>query len=186
MNARPEKWRNDTLIRARVEAVKQFRLKSKKGQTKETAKTPYLFAEIRQPATDFVVVPQHTSERRKYIPLGFFSPRYIVHNSCTAIPNATRYHFGVLSSAMFMAWVRRICGRIKSDFRFSTNLVYNNFPWPETPPAKQAVVVASKAQAVLDARAAFPESSLADLYDPLTMPAKLTKAHGELDRAVDA
>ena len=197
-------------IKQRVEAVRDFRLASKKPPTRAKATTPMLFAEIRQPKTRFMVVPQHTSETRKYVPFGYFKADTIVHNSCSAIPEATFFHFGVLSSDIHMAWVRQVCGRIKSDFRYSTRLVYNNFPWPESATDKQLAVVEAKAQAVLAARAEFmnvgddvrslisksknqrlvtssptKSSTLADLYDPLSMPPELVKAHAELDRAVE-
>lgn len=134
-----------------------------------------------------MLIPRHSSERRDYIPFGFFDTEFIVHDSCTALPDATPYHFGVLHSAMHMAWVKQVCGRLKSDFRYSAKLVYNNFPWPDpekmTAKQKQAVEIA--AQAVLDTRKNHPDATLADLYDPLTMPADLAKAHAALDRAVD-
>lgn len=176
-------------IKQRVEAVRDFRLASKKPPTRAKATTPSVFAEIRQPKTRFMVVPQHTSETRKYVPFGYFKADYIVHNSCSAIPEATLFHFGVLSSLIHMAWVRQVCGRIKSDFRYSTRLVYNNYPWPESATDKQRATVEEKAQAVLDARKPHlpPHgmSTLADLYDPLSMPPELVKAHAELDRAVE-
>ena len=118
--------------------------------------------------------------------MGFFTKEDIVHNSCSTLQNATLYHFGVLTSAMHMAWMRQVCGRLKSDYRYSNQLVYNNFPWPEQPTPAQVARVERGAQAVLDARAAFPTSTLADLYDPLTMPRPLLDAHKRLDAAVDA
>ncbi len=117
--------------------------------------------------------------------MGFFSPEFIVSDSCTALPDARLFHFGVLISIMHMTWVNYVCGRLESRFRYSNDIVYNNFPWPESPSEKNIKLVEEKAQAVLDARNEFPDSSLADLYDPLTMPPKLVKAHDELDRAVD-
>jgi len=172
-------------IKQRVEAVREFRLASKKGPTREMANQPALFAEIRQPKSRFLVVPQHTSQTRRYVLFGYFSPNHIVHNSCSAVPGASLFHFGVLSSEMHMAWVRTVCGRIKSDYRYSTNLVYNNYPWPPVTRDTQRAAVEAAAQAVLDARAQFPTATLADLYDPLTMPKALLEAHQELDRAVD-
>ena len=169
----------------RIENVKSFRLLSTKSATKKLASTPGLFAEIRQPKTNYIIVPLHTSENRAYIPLGFFSPEFIVGNSCTAIPNATIFHFGILSSAMHMSWVKNICGRIKSDFRYSNDIVYNNYPWPDNPNDKQVKAIETAAQNVLDTRLQFPNSSLADLYDSLTMPPTLVKAHNDLDKAVD-
>lgn len=181
----PNKYRHISGIIDRVKAVRDFRLKSKKTQTREKAAEPMLFAEIRQPTTNFIVVPQHSSENRKYIPFGFFRPEYILHNSCSAISNATLYHFGIISSEMHMVWVRCTCGRIKSDYRYSTKLVYNNFPWPQAATDLQKKTIELAAQTVLDTRLKCPDSTLADLYDPLTMPVELTKAHEKLDRAVD-
>jgi len=201
-------------IRERVQAVRDFRMASKKEPTRRKADEPSLFAEIRQPKSRYIVIPRHSSENRRYIPFGYFEPEVILHDSCSCIPDATLYHFGVLSSSMHMAWVRQVAGRLKSDYRYSNKLVYNNFPWPESLTEKQKQTVEEKAQAVLDVRASFvapasrrlaqdaggtpallPEhaggtpalqSTLADLYDPLTMPPALVKAHAELDRAVDA
>jgi hypothetical protein len=174
-------------IRRRVEAVRKFRLASRKEATRAKAGAPAVFAEIRQPAGRFVVIPQHTSQARQYVPLGYFDSRFIVHNSCTAVPGATRFHFGVLSSAMHMAWVRVVGGRIKSDYRYSIQLVYNNYPWPQAPTAKQRRAVEAAAQTVLDARAALLQTgtTLAALYDPPSMRPKLAAAHAALDRAVD-
>ena len=146
----------------------------------------YLFGEIRQPETDYVIIPLHSSEHRKFVPIGYFSKENILHNSCSAVPNATLYHFGVLTSTMHMAWMRAVCGRLKSDYRYSNNLVYNNYPFPEAVSEKQQAKVEEKAQAVLSVRDLFPSSTLADLYDPLAMPKELLKAHRELDEAVDA
>jgi hypothetical protein len=171
-------------VKSRIQACKDFRLASKKASTREAGKTPSLFMEIRQPHKTYILIPLHTSETRAYIPFGYFTPKTIVHNSCTAIPNATLYHFGVLSSAMHLAWVKQVCGRLKSDFRYSNKLVYNNYPWP-TPSASQREKIEYAAQAVLDARENYPTSTLADLYDPLTMPPPLVKAHTALDAAVD-
>jgi hypothetical protein len=144
-----------------------------------------LFGEIRNFGDAFVVVPRVSSENRKYIPMGFFDKNSIVSDTCMAIPNATPYHFGILESEMHMTWVRHVCGRLKSDFRYSKDIVYNNFPWPENPSEEKTKAVEKCAQEVLDVRAKYPTSSLADLYDPLTMPADLVKAHQNLDKAVD-
>lgn len=169
----------------RIEKIKEFRIQSSKQSTRELADFPTLFAEIRQPTNKFILIPLHTSENRKYIPFGFFTPDSIVGNSCMALQNAALFHFGILSSEMHMLWIKYICGRIKSDFRYSNDIAYNNFPWPENPTDKQKEAIEKAAQKVLDVRAQFPESSLADLYDPLTMPPVLVKAHQELDKAVD-
>jgi len=131
VDAPPEDILNIMGIRERVEAVRAFRLASKKEPTRKKADVPALFAEIRQPKSRYIVIPRHSSEHRKYVPFGYFEPMTIVHDSCTALPDASLYHFGVLSSSMHMAWMRQICGRIKSDYRYSSGLVYNNFPWPD-------------------------------------------------------
>jgi hypothetical protein len=173
------------LVLKRVNNIKEFRLKSTKASVQKQANTPAIFSEIRQPKSNYILLPRHSSENRKYIPMGFFSPEFIVSDSCTALPDARLFHFGVLISIMHMTWVNYVCGRLESRFRYSNDIVYNNFPWPESPSEKNIKLVEEKAQAVLDARNEFPDSSLADLYDPLTMPPKLVKAHDELDRAVD-
>lgn len=169
----------------RVESVKQFRLKSTKAATVKWAQMPTLFTENRQPTTNYVLIPRHSSENRKYIPFGFFSKDCIVADSCNSIPKASKYHFGILVSDMHNVWIKYVCGRIKSDYRYSNDIVYNNFPWPDNPTDKQKEAVEKAAQGVLDARAQFPDSSLADLYDPNTMPPVLVKAHQALDKAVD-
>ena len=173
------------LVLERVERVKAFRLASKKAPTREAAKTATLFSEIRQPSSNYILIPRHSSENRTYVPFGFFDSNYIVSDSCNCIPNATLYHFGVLTSLMHMDWMRYVCGRLESRYRYSNSLVYNNFPWPQEITPAQKKDIQEKAQAVLDARAQFPASTLADLYDPLTMPPVLIKAHEALDKAVD-
>jgi hypothetical protein len=185
VDAPPADIRNIPGLRQRVEAVREFRLASKKEPTRKMAELPSIFAEIRQPNRRFMVIPQHTSETRKYMPFGYFQPIHIIHNSCSAVPSATLYHFGVLSSAMHMAWVHHVCGRLESRYRYSTRLVYNNYPWPTEPTPKQKDAVEEAAQGVLDARKQFPLATLADLYDPLAMPPSLVKAHAKLDRAVE-
>ena len=151
----------------RAELVKKFRLESKAPSTQKFAATPTLFRDRNHPES-FIVVPRVSSENRKYIPMGFFDLNSIVSDTCMSIPNGTLYHFGILMSVMHMAWVRTVCGRLKSDYRYSKDIVYNNFPWPETPTDKQIKLIEDKAQKVLDVRAEFPDSSLADLYNPLT------------------
>ena len=184
-DANPTEWRGLAQITRRVRDVREFRLKSKKLPTVKLAEFPYLFAEIRQPVSDYVIIPLHSSESRKYVPIGFLPSSVIYNNSCAGIPNATLFHFAVLTSLMHNAWMRQVCGRLESRYRYSNNLVYNNFPWPENPSEKQIAVIETAAERVLDARSEFPNSSLADLYDPLTMPPALVKAHNDLDRAVD-
>jgi hypothetical protein len=184
-DAKPDELRLLPQVMERIELVRKFRASSKKEQTRELAKTPTLFGEPRQPESDFLLIPCTTSENRYYIPISFFTKDYIVHNSCIALPSAKIYHFGILTSLMHMTWTRYVCGRLESRFRYSNTIVYNNFPWPENATDKQIKTVEEKAQNVLDSRKEFPNSSLADLYDPLTMPPVLVKAHQELDRAVD-
>jgi type I restriction-modification system DNA methylase subunit len=197
---------NLPLILERIKAVQTHRAKSNRKATQTLADFPTLFGEERQPKAQYILIPRHSSENRKYIPMGIFSPSVIVSDSCLSIDGASLYHFGILQSSMHMAWVKVTCGRIKSDFRYSNEVVYNNFPWPENPSEKQIKAIESAAQKVLDVRAEFMTqppappltkgrgaeggegskgASLADLYDPLTMPPKLVKAHNELDKAVD-
>lgn len=183
-NIEPNELKKLKFVLDRVNAVKKIREKSSRPQL---AEKPNLFAQITQPKNlDYILIPRHSSENRKFIPIGFFNSKNIASDSCLIIPNGTLFHFGILTSTMHMAWVKTTCGRLESRFRYSKDIVYNNFPWPENPTDKQIKAIEEKAQAVLDARAAFPDSSLADLYDPLTMPPALVKAHNELDKAVDA
>ncbi len=169
----------------RVAAVKKFRLASISAGTRKLADTPTRFHVENMPKRRFIVIPSVSSERRRYIPIGFVTPETIISNLCLVNTDVTVFHFGVLTSTMHMAWVRQIGGRLKSDYRYSASLVYNNYPWPMEATDAQKAGVETKAQAVLDARALFPDASLADLYDPNTMPPALTKAHAELDRAVE-
>ena len=174
-------------LQERIEAVQDFRLSSNRQVTRELASLPYRFAFISHKETSYLLVPSVSSERRTYIPMGFLPADTIASNLCLIIPDAQIYHFGVLTSAMHMAWVHQVCGRLKSDYRYSAKLVYNNFPWPENLTAKQRGEVEKKAQAVLNVRQKHFDggATLADLYDPLYTPADLLKAHQELDRAVD-
>jgi len=185
VDAEPNELKQMPHLLNRIGSVKQMRLKSTKMATVKWANQPTLFTENRQPKSDYILIPSHSSENRNYIPFGFRTKDDILNNSCLSVPNATFYHFGILTSAMHMSWVRTVCGRIKSDFRYSNEIVYNNYPWPENPSEKQITAIETAAQKVLDVRLAFPNSSLADLYNPLTMPPVLTKAHQELDKAVD-
>ena len=173
-------------IRERVKNVRDYRLNSKRKATRNLAETPYLFGEIRQPDSGkYILIPLHSSEHRKYIPMAFLSHDNIVNNSCSIVKNATLYHFGILTSSMHMAWVRQICGRIKSDYRYSNNLVYNNFPFPKNATPKQISIVETQVKNVLKIRNVFKDSSLADLYDPIYMNKNLISAHKKLDRAVE-
>jgi len=180
----PSEIRKYPEVLNRIENVKKMRLESSFAPTRELANFPTLFRDTQNPK-HFIVIPATTSERRKYIPFGFFDENYIPLNSVYIIPNGTLYNFGVLMSSMHMAWVKYTCGRLKSDYRYSKDLVYNNYPWATEPSEKNKKKVEEKAQKVLDVRAEFTNSSLADLYDPLTMPPKLVKVHQELDKAVD-
>jgi type II restriction/modification system DNA methylase subunit YeeA len=184
VDVEPSEIKKMPLILERIELVKKFRSESVAASTREY-KFHNLFRQVTQPKSDFLLIPRTTSENRGYIPIGFFTKDYIVSDTCQSIPDAKLYHFGILTSVMHMAWVKYICGRLKSDYRYSKDIVYNNYPWPENPTAKQIKTIEEKAQKVLDARAQFPNSSLADLYDPLAMPPVLVKAHNELDKAVD-
>ena len=185
-DAKPDELRRLPLVMQRVQAVKAFRLESKRQATNDLAATPTQFAFVSHPDSHYLLLPSVSSERRNFIPIGFMPPEVITSNLCLIVADATLYHFGILTSTMHMAWVRYTCGRLKSDYRYSNSIVYNNYPWPDEPTDKQRAAVEAAAQAVLDARAQFPQSSLADLYDPLTMPPALVKAHQALDRAVDA
>lgn len=174
------------LLRERVEGVRDFRAASKKLPTQKLAATPTMFAEIRQSESDYLLVPRHTSERRRYIPFGYMPSHVVNGDANLSVPEAPQYVFGVMTSEMHMSWVRQICGRIKSDFRYSATGVYNNFPWPQNPSPAAKAKIETCAQSVLDARDEFPDATLAELYDPLTMPPVLLKAHKALDKAVDA
>jgi len=181
----PNELKKLPLLSDRVSKVRKMRLSSTKQSTVKWAYFPTLFTENRQPNTDYLLVPRVSSENRKYIPIGFFESSVIASDSCITIPNATLYLFGILTSEMHITWVKYVCGRLKSDYRYSNTIVYNNYPFPENVNEKQKQKVETAAQAVLDTRAKYPDSSLADLYDPLTMPPDLVKAHQILDKAVD-
>lgn len=181
--ATPEELQSSSIIMERIKATAEFRKSSKRPQTLELANTPALFGEIRQPDTEMLAIPKVSSENRRYIPISYISPDIIVNGSALIIPNASLYHFGVLISNVHNAWMRVVAGRMKSDYQYSNKIVYNNFPWP-TPTEEQKAKIERTAQAILDARALYPDSSLADLYDEVTMPPELRKAHQENDKAV--
>lgn len=188
VDATPREIRSIPEIQNRVKQVQEFRSASSKKETRVAADTPQLFQEIRQPLTgNYMVLPVTTSQNRRYIPMGFISSDVIASNALLISNKASIYDFGILESNMHMAWMRLTTGRMKSDYQYSINIVYNNFPWP-TPTDKQKEKIKNTAQAILDARALYPDSSLADLYDPLTMPKELLKAllkaHQDNDRAV--
>ena len=179
----PSIYKSNSIIMEAIKNVKDLRENSNREATRKLAITPYLFGEIRQPKTDYLLVPSTSSERRRYIPIGCFDSNTISSNANLVIPNATLYNFGVLTSNVHMAWVRTVAGRLKSDYRYSAKIVYNNFPWCN-PTEEQKKKIEKTAQAILDARALYPNSSLSDLYDELTMPKELRKAHQENDKAV--
>ncbi|MBR3499061.1 MAG: hypothetical protein IKO05_08730 [Selenomonadaceae bacterium] len=175
----PNELRKMKLVYERVQAVKNFRLASKAPSTRNFAKTPWLFCQIAQPKTDYLLVPGVSSERRDYIPIGFMDANTIVSNLAFSIPNAKWWHFGVLTSSVHMTWMRMTCGRLENRYRYSGTIVYNGFPWP--PFWRKVERTAGE---ILLARRKFPEASFADLYDPLTMPKELRRAHEANDRAV--
>ena len=167
----------------RIEAVRNMRLASSSAGTRKLADRPTRFHVENMPDTNFIIIPSVSSEKRRYIPMGFMSPDMLASNLVLIIPDATLYHFGILESNVHMAWMRAVCGRLEMRYRYSKDVVYNNFPWP-APTDAQKAKIEQTAQAILDARAKYPDSSLADLYDDLTMPIELRKAHQDNDRAV--
>lgn len=183
VGASPSTIKNSSELKKRLEAVREMRLNSSAAPTREKADMPGLFFFISQPSTSYLLVPSTSSENRRYIPIGFLSPEIIASNSTTIVPNATLYNFGIMTSNVHMSWMRTVGGRLKSDYRYSGGIVYNTFPWP-TPTEAQKAKIEQTAQAILDARALYPDSSLADLYDEVTMPPELRKAHQNNDRAV--
>ncbi len=189
----PGELRSMPQVMQRIQIVKQNRQASGREATRRLAATPWLFGEIRQPDRPYIVIPLHSSELRRFIPMGMAEPLTIAGNACSFVAPEDLYIFGVLQSTMHMAWVRVVCGRIKSDYRYSNEIVYNNFAWPESPGGKQKEAVRAAAQALLDTRAALQTpapgqkpQTLADLYDADVMPTALVKAHQGLDKAVDA
>ena len=181
--ANPSVVRKCPIVLERIEEVRNERLKSTKAATRKLAETPMLFDEDRQPESDYILVPRHSSERRIYIPMGFVNKDVICGDANQLIPNATTYDFGILTSILHMAWMRVVCGRLEMRYRYSADIVYNNFPWPEAT-EEQKQKISDFAQRVLDARASHPDWSLADLYHPDFMPQDLRRAHKELDKAV--
>lgn len=180
----PDEIRKTPIIVKRLQAVKEMRLASKKKQTNEWASFPTHFTEDRQPNTSYLAIPRVSSINRNYIPIGYLSSNHIAGDKLQIIPNTTLFHFGVLSSLMHMVWIKTVGGRLKSDFSYSNTIIYNNFPWPDADEkSKQAIKLVT--QKVLDARAEYPKSTLADLYDPLAMPVNLKKAHTALDKLVE-
>ena len=185
VGANPSELKECQILRQRIEAVREFRLKSSKAATVQSAATPTIFGEMRPCDSDYVAIPKVSSEKRRYIPIEYLKADIIAGDKLFQMPYASLYHFGVLTSNVHMAWMRAVCGRLKSDYSYSNTIVYNNFPWP-TPTEEQRAKIEQTAQQILDARALYPDSSLADLYDELTMPVELRRAHQNNDRAVMA
>lgn len=185
INATPDEIRRSKELYRRVEAVKNFRLASTAAPTRKSAEVPHKFFFTSQPTTNYLCIPQVSSEKRRYIPIGFMTPDIIASSQLIIIPSAQIYHFGILTSSIHMSWMRAVAGRLKSDYRYSGSVVYNNFAWCE-PTLEQRTLIETTAQNILDVRAKYPNATLADLYDELTMPADLRKAHKANDRAVAA
>lgn len=185
VGANPSEFRKCPILMNRIEAVRNFRLKSSKAATVQSAETPTIFGEMRPCESDYIAIPKVSSEQRRYIPMDYLPAEILAGDKLFQMPNASLYHFGVLTSNIHMAWMRAVCGRLKSDYSYSNTIVYNNFPWCN-PTDEQKDKIAQTAQAILDARALFPDASLADLYDELGMPPELRKAHRENDKAVMA
>lgn len=182
-NVSPIEIKNSGILYERIQKVKAFREASTSSATRQKASVPHEFFFISQPTTNYMIVPSTSSENRRYIPIGFMSPDIISSNANTIVPNATLFHFGILTSNVHMAWMRVVAGRLEMRYRYSGSIVYNNFPWPSVTPEQEAEI-SRTAQAILDARALYPECSLADLYDEVTMPVELRRAHQANDRAV--
>lgn len=180
----PAELKRMPFVLQRIEAVRKYRSCSNRATTVKLAAFPTKFQTENIPTGTYIAIPEVSSERREFIPMGFLTPDTLCSNKLRLIPDASLFHFGVLTSTMHMAWTRAVCGRLKSDYQYSAKIVYNNFPWPEVTEAQQEKI-AELAQGVLDARALYPNSTLADLYDPLTMPPELVTAHRKLDAAVE-
>ena len=183
LGANPADLKKCPLIMERIQKVKEMRLASTKEATRKFADFPTRFMELRQPETNYLLIPRVSSEQRRYIPIGYMSKDVISTDANMVLPNASIYHFGILTSNVHNAWMRVVAGRLKSDYRYSNTIVYNNFPWPN-PSEEQKKKIEQTAQAILDARAKYPESSLADLYDETVMPPELRQAHRANDLAV--
>ena len=179
----PAIYHKNEEIMHRLDAVRKMRANSSAAPTRAYADKPYLFFSAPQTEGNYLCIPEVSSERRRYIPIGFLNGEMIASNKLLIIPDAQAFHFGILTSNVHMAWTRTVCGRLKSDYQYSGAMVYNTFPWP-SPTEAQKASIEKTAQGILDARALYPDASLADLYDPLTMPMELRKAHTANDRAV--
>lgn len=184
VDAKPEEIKELPLVLDRIKKVKEMREASIDEGARKLALKPTQFRDTKNPDS-YILIPSTTSENRRYIPFAFFTKDNIPHNSCHILQNGNLFHFGILMSIMHMSWIKTVCGRLESRYRYSKDIVYNNFPWPENATEKQKQSIEEKAQKVLDVRVQFPDSSLADLYDPLTMPPALFKAHNDLDKVVD-
>ena len=193
--ANPSELRKCPILMKRIENVRNYRLKSTKATTVQRAETPTLFGEMRPCESDYIAIPKVSSEQRRYIPIDYLKAEVLAGDKLFQMPHASLYHFGILTSSVHMAWMRSVCGRLKSDYSYSNTIVYNNFPWPDlsdccaaTSPNRRGREYRDKieqtAQAILDARAKYPDSSLADLYDETLIPPELRKAHKENDKAV--
>jgi hypothetical protein len=180
----PAKYNNSKEIMTRLIKIKEFRQKSNRTATLRYANFPSLFVEIRQPDTDYIIIPRHSSENRQYIPIGFLDKNIIAGDAASFIPNATLYEFGIITSTMHMAWMRFVSGRLEMRYRYSNTIVYNNFPWP-SPTEKQRQAIIKESEGILKARKKYPELSLAELYDTTSMLPELVKAHQKLDKAVE-
>jgi len=186
-NINPSELKAMPLVYKRVQEVKKHREDSNRDATKKLASVPFLFGEIRQPDSNYIFVPLTSSENRNYIPFDFIKAEYIANNSCSLIPEATLFLFGILTSTMHMTWVRYVCGRLESRYRYSNTIVYNNYPFPSDVPEKKKESMEVAVQTILVVRKIYKEkgNSLADLYDPSVMPPDLLKAHQNLDKLVD-
>ena len=182
-NCPPNELRKMPECLKRVEAVREFRQSSKRASTLKLAATPTRFQTENMPVGNYIVIPEVSSEKRRYIPIGYMDDSVLCSNKLRLMPNASLYHFGVLTSNVHMAWMRAVCGRLEMRYDYSIKIVYNNYPWP-TPTDAQKAKIEQTAQAILDARALYPDCSLADLYDEVTMPPELRKAHQQNDKAV--
>ncbi len=179
----PDELRKMPLVYQRVKNVREFRLKSKNVATRKAADKPTLFQRIVQPSTNYIFIPQVSSERRKYIPIGFMSPEIICLDPNFMVPDADLFLFGMLTSSVHMAWVRMVCGRLRADYRYSNTICYNCFPFPLFYRDEWKSRVEISAQKILDARKNYPNASYADLYDEISMPSDLRKAHELNDAA---
>lgn len=184
VGANPKEVRECPILQKRIESVRDYRLNSPAVETQKFAETPGLFCQLNQPKEYFIAFPKVSSERRRYIPIGFLSPDIVVGDKIYVVEGLGLPEFGVLTSSIHNAWMRAVGGRMKSDYSYSNTIIYNNFPWPKEITEVRKEKIGKTAQAILDARALYPGSSLADLYDDLTMPVELRKAHHANDAAV--